>query len=98
MFLKYSQGFVAMPGGFGTIDELAEALTLIQTNKIAKFPIVLVGSEYWKGFLDWIKNVMLTEGNISPEDLDLFKTVDSSEEVVKIINDFYSKYNLKPNF
>ena len=98
MFLKYSQGFVAMPGGFGTIDELAEALTLIQTNKIAKFPIILVGSEYWNGFVGWIKNVMLTEGNISPEDMDLFKIVDSSDDVIKIINEFYSKYNLKPNF
>ena len=98
MFLKYSQGFVAMPGGFGTIDELAEALTLIQTNKIAKFPIILVGIEYWTGLLDWIKNKMLADGNISPEDLDLFKVVDTSDEVVKIINDFYSKYNLKPNF
>jgi hypothetical protein len=98
MFLKYSQGFVAMPGGFGTIDELAEALTLIQTNKIAKFPIILVGSEYWKGFVDWIKNTMLAEGNISPEDLDLFTIVDSADEVIKIVNEFYSKYNLKPNF
>ena len=98
MFLKYSQGFVAMPGGFGTIDELAEALTLIQTNKIAKFPIILVGSDYWKGFVDWIKNTMLTEGNISPEDLDLFTIVDTSDEVIKIVNEFYSKYNLKPNF
>ena len=98
MFLKYSQGFVAMPGGFGTIDELAEALTLIQTNKIAHFPIVLVGKEYWKGIVDWIKNTMLTEGNISPEDLNLFTVVDTADEVVKIINDFYSKYNLKPNF
>jgi uncharacterized protein (TIGR00730 family) len=98
MFLKYSQGFIAMPGGFGTIDELAEALTLIQTNKIAKFPIVLVGSDYWKGFVGWIKNTMLTEGNISPEDLDLFTIVDTADEVIKIVNEFYSKYNLKPNF
>ena len=98
MFLKYSQGFVAMPGGFGTIDELAEALTLIQTNKIAKFPIILVGTEYWKGFTGWIRQTMLTEGNISPEDLDLFTLVDTAEEVVKIIDDFYSKYTLKPNF
>ena len=98
MFLKYSQGFVAMPGGFGTIDELAEALTLIQTNKIAKFPIILVGSDYWKGFVEWIKNTMLSEGNISPEDLDLFTIVDTSDEVIKIVNEFYSKYNLKPNF
>ena len=98
MFLKYSQGFVAMPGGFGTIDELAEALTLIQTNKLARFPIIFVGSAYWNGFVDWIKNTMLTEGNISPEDLDLFTIVDTADEVVKIINDFYTKYSLKPNF
>jgi uncharacterized protein (TIGR00730 family) len=98
MFLKYSQGFVAMPGGFGTIDELAEALTLIQTNKIAKFPIILVGSDYWTGLVEWIKNTMLTEGNISPEDMDLFRIADTSDEVIKIVNDFYSKYNLKPNF
>lgn len=98
MFLKYSQGFVAMPGGFGTIDELAEALTLIQTNKIAKFPIILVGSDYWNGFVDWIRKTMLAEGNISPEDMDLFKTVDTSDDVIKIVNEFYSKYNLKPNF
>jgi uncharacterized protein (TIGR00730 family) len=98
MFLKYSQGFVAMPGGFGTIDELAEALTLIQTNKIAKFPIILFGSDYWTGLVDWIKKTMLTEGNISPEDLNLFKITDSTDEVITIINEFYSKYNLKPNF
>jgi uncharacterized protein (TIGR00730 family) len=98
MFLKYSQGFVAMPGGFGTIDELAEALTLIQTNKIAKFPIILFGSDYWTGLVDWIKKTMLTEGNISPDDINLFKITDSSDEVITIINEFYSKYNLKPNF
>jgi len=98
MFLKYSQGFVAMPGGFGTIDELAEALTLIQTNKIAKFPIILVGSEYWKGFIDWIKKTMLVEGNIGHQDLDLFKLADTSDEVIKIIDEFYKKYSLKPNF
>ncbi len=98
MFLKYSQGFVAMPGGFGTIDELAEALTLIQTNKLARFPIILVGTEYWKGLIDWIKNTMLIDGYISPGDIDLFKIVDTSDEVIKIINDFYSKYHLTPNF
>ena len=98
MFLKYSQGFVAMPGGFGTIDELAEALTLIQTNKLARFPIILVGTEYWKGLIDWIKNTMLPDGYISPGDIDLFKIVDTSDEVIKIINDFYSKYHLTPNF
>jgi uncharacterized protein (TIGR00730 family) len=99
IFLKYSQGFIALPGGFGTIDELFEALTLVQTNKIAEFPIVLVGKDYWKGLIDWIKSTMyLEEKNVSPEDLDLFKVVDTADEAVKIINDFYSKYMLKPNF
>jgi hypothetical protein len=98
MFLKYSQGFVAMPGGFGTIDELSEALTLIQTNKIARYPIILVGKEYWEGLYQWLKNKMLVEGNISAEDFDFFKIVDSSDEVIKEIDDFYTKYSLKPNF
>src|SRR3972149_8381736 len=78
MFLKYSQGFVALPGGFGTIDEMSEALTLIQTNKIAQYPIVLVGKEYWKGLTDWWKEKVLMEGYISPEDMDFFKVVDTS--------------------
>ena len=99
MFVKYSQGFVVMPGGFGTLDELFEAITLIQTKKIGKFPIVLVGSEYWKGLLDWIKEVMLEgEKNISPEDMELFHVVDTAKEAVAIIDDFYSKYLLQPNF
>ena len=98
MFLKYSQGFVAMPGGFGTLDELSEALTLIQTNKIAQYPIILVGTEYWEGLITWFKNKMLVEGNINAEDFDFFKVVDTSDEVIKIINEFYSKYRLKPNF
>ncbi|MBI4930691.1 MAG: TIGR00730 family Rossman fold protein [Bacteroidetes bacterium] len=98
MFLKYSQGFVAMPGGFGTMDELSESLTLIQTNKIAQYPIILVGKEYWQGLLDWWKNKVLGEGYISPDDLDLYKVVDTSDEVVKIIDEFYTKYSLKPNF
>lgn len=99
IFLKYSQGFIALPGGFGTLDELFEALTLVQTNKIAKFPIVLAGREYWEGMLEWIKKTMLhEEQNISPEDLDMFKVVDTAEEAVKVIVDFYSQYLLKPNF
>jgi uncharacterized protein (TIGR00730 family) len=99
MFMKYSQGFIVMPGGMGTLDELFEAITLIQTKKIGRFPIVLVGTEYWSGLVDWIKNVMLTkEKNISPEDLDLFSIVDSPEEAVDIIDEFYSKYVLQPNF
>jgi uncharacterized protein (TIGR00730 family) len=99
MFVKYAQGFVAMPGGFGTLDELFEAMTLIQTQKIGKFPIVLVGSEFWNGMLDWIKKVLLNEnGNISESDLDLFHIVDTAEEVVEIINNFYNKHLLSPNF
>ena len=98
MFLKYSQGFVAMPGGFGTMDELSESLTLIQTNKIAEYPIILVGKEYWQGLLDWWKDKVLAAHYINPEDLDLYKVVDTSDEAIKIINDFYSKYSLKPNF
>ncbi len=98
MFLKYSQGFVALPGGFGTMDELSEALTLIQTNKIAQYPIILVGKEYWKGLTDWWKEKVLREGYISPEDLNFFHVVDPSDEVIKIIDEVYSKYTLKPNF
>ena len=99
MFIKYAQGFVVMPGGVGTLDELFEALTLIQTQKIGKFPIVLVGSDFWIGLIDWIKKVMLEkEKNISPEDLDLFVVVDTAEDAVAHIDNFYSKYLLKPNF
>lgn len=99
IFLKYSQGFIAMPGGFGTLDELFEALTLVQTSKIAHFPVILVGSEYWNGLVDWIKQTMLErEHNVSPQDLELFHVVDTADEAVKIINAFYSHYLLKPNF
>ena len=97
-FIKYSQGFVVMPGGFGTLDELFEALTLIQTKKIGRFPIVLVGTEYWGGLLQWIKTTMVTEKNINAEDLNLIQLVDSADEVAKVIEDFYGKYVLKPNF
>jgi hypothetical protein len=98
MFVKYSQGFVVMPGGFGTLDELFEAITLIQTHKIQKFPIILVGTEFWKGLLEWIKNTMLQAGNISPTDLDLIRLVDTEEEVVEIIDAFYRGHDLSPNF
>jgi len=99
IFLRYSQGFIGMPGGFGTIDELFESLTLVQTNKIAQFPVVLVGKEYWSGLMSWLENTMLNqEHNINKVDLDLFKLVDTPEEAVKHIVDFYSKYMLKPNF
>jgi len=99
VFQKYAQGFIVLPGGFGTFDEFFEAITLIQTGKIGKFPIVLVGTEFWKGMVDWIENVVqVEEKNISPEDLDLFKVVDTADEAVAEINDFYSKYLLSPNF
>ncbi len=98
MFVKYSQGFVVMPGGFGTLDELFEAMTLIQTNKIHSFPIILVGKEFWGGLLDWVRNTMLEAGNISPQDLDLVKLVDTEDEVVEIIDAFYKGNILSPNF
>ncbi len=99
IFLKYSQGFIGMPGGFGTIDELFESLTLVQTNKIAQFPVVLVGKDYWSGMIEWIKNTMLEqEHNVNPTDIDLLKVVDTADEAVKYIVDFYSRYLLKPNF
>ncbi len=99
MFVKYSQGFVVMPGGFGTLDELFEAITLIQTKKIAKFPIILMGSEFWEGLMDWIKSTLDKKFfTISPEDIDLLHVVDTSEEAVDIINEFYKKYSLSPNF
>lgn len=99
MFMKYSQGFIVMPGGFGTFDELFEAITLIQTKKIAKFPIILVGKDYWSGLIKWIKEFMLEkEHNIKKEDLDLIKIVDTAKEASDVIYDFYSEFVLKPNF
>jgi uncharacterized protein (TIGR00730 family) len=98
MFMKYSQGFIVMPGGFGTLDELTEALTLIQTKKIGRFPIVMVGKKYWQGWVDWIKNVLVIEKMVSEEDLDLFDLVDTPQEAVQVIDEFYSKYLLAPNF
>ncbi|MDH3710354.1 MAG: TIGR00730 family Rossman fold protein [Cyclobacteriaceae bacterium] len=99
MFVKYSQGFIVMPGGFGTLDELFEAITLIQTKKIGQFPIVLVGKSYWDGLIDWLQETLLkSEKTISPGDLDLFHVVETPSEAVKIIDEFYSKYLLTPNF
>ncbi len=98
MFVKYSQGFVVMPGGFGTLDELFEATTLIQTNKIEKFPIILVGTAFWSGLMEWVKTTMLQAGNIAAEDLDLLHVVDTKEEVVEIIDAFYRGHTLSPNF
>ncbi len=98
MFIKYSQGFIIMPGGFGTLDELSEALTLIQTKKIGRFPIVLMGKKFWGGLIEWIKRTLISEKMITEEDLDLFNVVDTPKEAVKVINDFYAKYLLSPNF
>lgn len=99
MFVKYSQGFVVMPGGFGTLDELFEAVTLIQTKKIEKFPIILVGKDYWSGLLDWIKKTLEnTYKTISPGDLDLIHLADNEQEVIDVINQFYNQFNLSPNF
>ncbi len=99
MFVKYSQAFVVMPGGFGTLDELFEALTLIQTQKIDRFPVILVGSEYWNPLVQWIKNTLLeTYHYISPEDLFLFTVVDTPKEVVKVLDEFYSQFLHSPKF
>ena len=99
MFVKYSQGFVVMPGGFGTLDELFEAITLIQTEKIEKFPIILVGSEFWSGLFEWVKSTLLEKfSTISAKDLDLVHIVDTEDEVIEIIDAFYRKYALSPNF
>ncbi len=98
MFVKYAQAFVVLPGGLGTLDELFEALTLIQTHKIKNIPIVLVNSVFWKGLMDWIKTTLISEKTISPEDLDLFHVVDSPEEVTQIIEEFHHKNGFQPNF
>ena len=99
MFIKYAQAFVVMPGGFGTLDELFEALTLIQTEKITKFPIVLFGTDFWSGMLEWIKHTLLeTHQNISPKDLDLIKVVDDVDEAVKHVVQFHTKNTFTPNF
>lgn len=99
MFVKYSQGFIVMPGGFGTLDELFEAMTLIQTGKIGRFPIILYGEDYWKGLLDWISSQLRDHyKTISPEDLNLFRLVNTPEQAVEHIDRFYQKYMLKPNF
>ena len=99
MFVKYAQGFVVMPGGFGTLDEFFEAVTLVQTYKAERFPIILVGSKFWKGLIDWIKNTLLTEHkNISKGDLDLFYVVDTKDEVIDVLENFHKNYNFSPNF
>jgi len=98
MFMRYSQGYVVMPGGFGTLDEMFEAITLIQTHKLVKFPIVMIGKDYWGGLIDWINEKMLKDALISLEDMDIFSVVDKIEDAVEVIDNFYKKYELTPNF
>ena len=99
MFMKYAQGFVVMPGGFGTLDELFEAITLIQTTKIEKFPIILVGTSFWSGLIDWIKETLMENNKtVSNKDMCIFHIVDKKEEVIKILEAFHNDYGLSPNF
>ena len=99
MFVKYSVAFVACPGGFGTFDEFFELITLIQTNKIKHFPVILLGREYWSGLLEWLKKVVLENNMISKDDLGLFITVDTPEEAVRTIQDYYeSRNSVKQDF
>lgn len=98
MFIKYAQAFVAFPGGFGTLDELFEALTLIKTHKIGKFPIFLIGTTYWKGLIDWLKESPLSLGSITPEDLDLFTLTDDLDEVTNQIEEHYLRSKTLENF
>jgi len=98
MLMKYSQGYIVLPGGFGTMDELFEAITLIQTHKSVKFPIILVSKEYWGGLFEWIQQKMLVENNVNPADIEIFSMVDSAEEAVQTIEEYCNKYALKPNF
>lgn len=98
MFMRYSQGYIVLPGGFGTLDELFEAITLIQTNKLVQFPVVLISKDYWCGLIDWIKERMLEDKKISEDDLEIFTVVDTVEDAVEVIDDFYKTYSLQPNF
>lgn len=98
MFVKYSQAFIVMPGGFGTLDELFEALTLIQTLKIKKFPIIMVGTSFWSGMMEWIKMTLLETKKISKEDLSLFCCVDTADEVISVLEKFYASEDTGPNF
>ena len=99
MFVKYAQAFVVLPGGFGTLDELMEAITLIQTSKIKKIPIILVGTSFWSGLIDWLKQTLLEQNNtISEGDLDLFSCVDTADEVIDLLKQYYSETDTGPNF
>ena len=97
MFVKYAKAFVIFPGGFGTLDECFESLTLIQTQRIDKFPVILVGTEFWGGLISWMKESLVAEKTISAKDLNLFKVVDTSDEVVKAIKEFYQPKRKKHN-
>jgi hypothetical protein len=98
MFVKYAQAFVVLPGGYGTIDELFESLNLIQTKKTKKFPVFLVGTEYWKGLVDWIQKTVLAQGNISKEDFALFRLIDDPDQITEEICDYYNKTKCLQNF
>ena len=99
MFVRYAQAFVVMPGGFGTLDEFFEAITLIQTNKIERFPVILYGSEFWSGCIQWIKNIVCKKfNNVSEDEMFLFEVVDSKNEIIEILKKFYDKKKFAPNF
>ena len=99
MFVRYAQAFVVMPGGFGTLDEFFEAITLIQTNKIERFPVILYGSEFWSGCIEWIKNIVCKKfNNVSEDEMFLFEVVDSKNEIIEILKKFYDKKKFAPNF
>ena len=97
IFMRYAQGYIVMPGGFGTLDELSEALTLIQTEKLCDFPVILVGKDYWQGLIDWFHNTLEKENMISSQDFDIFHVVDTADEAVKVIEDFYRRFSVKTN-
>ncbi len=99
MFVRYVQAFVVMPGGFGTLDEFFEAITLIQTHKIERFPVILYGSEFWSGCIEWIKNIVCKKfNNVSEDEMFLFEVVDSKNEIIEILKKFYDKKKFAPNF
>ena len=99
MFVRYAQAFVVMPGGFGTLDEFFEAITLIQTHKIERFPVILYGSEFWSGCIEWIKNIVCKKfNNVSEDEMFLFEVVDSKNEIIEILKKFYDKKKFAPNF
>jgi uncharacterized protein (TIGR00730 family) len=98
VFIKYAQSFVVFPGGFGTLDELFESLTLMQTHKINRFPVILVGVSFWKGLIDWIRDTLVAQGTISEGDMDLFTLTDDVDEVIDIIEKFYTNRVVAPNF